>query len=327
MTKRILTILLMTAVLFAAVGCAEGTRTVRLQEVTHSVFYAPQYAAIELGYFEEEGIKLELTNAGGADKAMAALLSGQSDIAFCGPEAAVYVHNEGRKDGVVVVGQLTIRDGAFLLGREPREDFDWSELRGKSVIGGRKGGAPCMALERAIRNHGMEPGVDVDVMTHVQFNLMGGAFAGGEGDYVTLFEPAATQAVAEGYGHILAAVGDSAGEIAYTCYMVPQSSLKKNADMIEGFLRALYRGQRYVAEHSALEVAQVIAPSFPDTDVQTLEQVVQRYRSIGAWTETPLVQAESIEALMDIMQDAGELERRAPVDDIIDNTIAEKAMK
>lgn len=327
MIKRILILALAALAVLSAAGCSSGPKTVRLQEVTHSVFYAPQYAAIELGYFEEEGLKVELTNAGGADKAMAALLSGQADIAFCGPESAVYVYNEGRKDSVAVVGQVTIRDGAFLVGREPSENFDWSELRGKSVIGGRKGGAPCMALERAIRNNGMEPGVDVDVMTHVQFNLMGGAFAGGEGDYVTLFEPAATQAVEEGYGYILAAVGDSAGEIAYTCYMVPQSTLKKDADMVEKFLRALYKGQQFVATHSAQEVAEAIAPSFPDNDIATLTQVVERYRSIGAWTETPVVQSQSIETLMDIMEDAGELDQRAPVDEIVDNTIAEKVIR
>ncbi len=330
MHKKIIALVLaLLAVSMVLGGCAkqEGLRTVRLQEVTHSVFYAPQYAAIELGYFKEQGLEIELTNAGGADKAMAALLSGQSDIAFCGPEAAIYVNAEGREDQISVIGQVTIRDGAFLIGREPRENFDWTEMKGKSVIGGRKGGIPCMALEHALRSYGMEPGVDVEVMTHVQFNLMGGAFAGGEGDYVTLFEPAATEAVDQGYGYILAAVGESAGPIAYTCYMAPQSALKKDAALYEKFLKALYKGQQFVKTHTAQEVAEAIAPAFPDTDVKVLEQVVERYRSIGAWREDPTVDKESIENLMTIVEEAGELTAKPAFEALVNNSYAEKAMK
>lgn len=322
MRKTILILLSLILLLTVPVGCAKQEKVVRLHEVTHSVFYAPQYVAMELGYFAEEGLQVELTNAGGADKAMAALLSGQADIGLMGPEAAVYVYNEGRQDAISVVGQVTIRDGQFLLGREADEDFAWMDLTGKSVIAGRRGGMPCMTLEHVLRQQGLTPGEDVDVMTHVQFNLMGGAFAAGEGDYVTLFEPAATQAVQEGYGYILASVGEDAGPIAYTCYMVPKSTMDKDADMVKKFLKALYKGQKFVAENTAEKVAQTIAPSFADTDVAILTQVVERYRSIGAWTLTPVVDEESILNLQTIMDESGELAAPVPFEDLVDNSIA-----
>jgi NitT/TauT family transport system substrate-binding protein len=307
-------------------ACGSGQKTLKMAEVTHSVFYAPLYAAIELGYFEEEGIELELTNVGGADKAMTALIANQADIAFCGPEAAIYVYNEGRTDAVSVFGQVTVRDGAFLLGREPDDDFQWSDLKGKSVIGGRRGGMPCMALEHTLRVNGLVPGETVDVMTHVQFDLMAGAFAGGEGDYVTLFEPAATQAQEEGYGTILAAVGEGAGKISYTCYMATKEALAEDPDTYKAFLRAFYKGQQYVQSHTSAEIAAAIAPAFADTDVHTLTQVAERYRAVGVWNTVPAVDLESIENLMMVMEEAGELAARPPLEDLVDNSLAEEVI-
>ena len=313
--------------LFTAVGCADGgLQKVRLQEVTHSVFYAPQYIAMELGYFTEEGLEIELTNAGGADKAMTALLSGQADIALMGPESAVYVYNEGREDYVQVVGQLTACDGAFIVGREPDDDFTPEDLRGKSILGGRAGGVPLMTLEYALRQAGLEPGVDVNVRSDVQFNLMAGAFAGGEGDYTTLFEPTATEFEQEGKGYILASVGELAGEVPYTCYQVTRSTLQEDNDMVERFLRAINRAQRFLMENDAQTVAEALAPAFAETDVETLTRVVERYREIGAFAETPVMTQEAYERLLDIMQQAGELEERAPYDAIINNEIAERVI-
>lgn len=325
--KRIICALL--AVLLLALpltGCRkqEELTRVRLYEVTHSVFYAAQYIAIEQGYFADEGLAVELTNAGGADKAMTALLAGQADIALMGPESSIYVYNEGREDFTQVVGQLTQCDGAFIVGREPDPDFTLEALRGKSILGGRAGGIPLMTLEYALRQAGLEPGVDVDVRSDVQFNLMAGAFAGGEGDYTTLFEPTATDMELEGKCFVLASVGELAGEVPYTCYQVKKSTLERNGALVERFLRAIARAQQFVEENDARTVAEALAPAFTETSVDTLEKVVERYRSIGAFAGTPVMKQEAYERLLDIMEQAGELDARAPYEQVINNSIAEK---
>ncbi len=309
-------------------GCqGGGLEKVRLAEVTHSVFYAAQYVAMERGFFADEGLEIELTNAGGADKAMTALLAGQADIALMGPESAVYVANEGRKDAAAVVGQLTQCDGAFILGREKEENFTLESLRGKSILGGRAGGIPLMTLEYALRKAGLEPGKDVEVRSDIQFNAMAGAFAGGEGDYTTLFEPTATAMESEGQSYVLASVGEMAGEVPYTCYQVTRSALEKKSDTVLRFLRAIARAQRFVQENDAKTVAEALAPAFADTPVETLETVVERYRSIGAFAQTPVMHEEAYERLLDIMEQAGELESRPAFETIVDNSLAERAQK
>lgn len=318
---------LMLAVLLTAVlptGCAkEELQTVRLHEVTHSVFYAAQYIAMEKGYFAEEGLKVELTNAGGADKAMTALLAGQADIALMGPESSVYVYNEGREDYAQVIGQLTACDGAFIVGRVPEEGFTLESLRGKSILGGRAGGVPLMTLEYALRKAGLEPGKDVNVRSDVQFNLMAGAFAGGEGDYTTLFEPTATEFELEGKGYVLASVGELAGEVPYTCYQVTTSKLAKDRAMVEKFMRAIYRAQKFLNDSDAQTVAEALQPAFAESSVETLTKVVERYREIGAFAASPVMSQEAYERLLDIMQQAGELDARAPYEKVINNEIAE----
>jgi len=220
--KRFLAGILAVLCLFAW-GCAGETnalRKVELNEVTRSVFYAPQYVAVTKGFFAEEGLDVSITNGGGSDKSMTALLSGEADIGLMGPETAVYVINEGKEDHPVVIGQVTKRDGSFLIGREEEPDFRWENMAGKSIVGGRKGGMPYMTLLYVLEQHGLTPGVDVEVLDGVQFNLIGGAFEGGMGDYVSLFEPTASMYELEGKGHIVANVGEASGEIPYTTYMV-----------------------------------------------------------------------------------------------------------
>lgn len=326
MRRIICAILAVLLLALPLAGCQkqEELTKVRLYEVTHSVFYAAQYIAMEQGYFADEGLSIELTNAGGADKAMTALLAGQADIALMGPESSIYVYNEGREDFTQVVGQLTQCDGAFIVGREPDADFTLEKLRGKSILGGRAGGIPLMTLEYALRQAGLTPGVDVNVRSDVQFNLMAGAFAGGEGDYTTLFEPSATDMELEGKCYVLASVGELAGEVPYTCYQVRKSTLEDDSELVERFLRAIYRAQRFVAESDAATVAQALAPAFSDTSVETLEKVVERYRSINAFACTPIMQKEAYERLMDIMEQAGELDARAPYEQVINNSVAEK---
>jgi NitT/TauT family transport system substrate-binding protein len=322
----VLVVVMVTATL-GGCGKKQELTKIRLIEVTHSVFYAPLYAAINLGYFEDEGINLELTTGQGADKVMTALLSGQADIGFMGPEASIYVFNQGQDDYVVNFAQLTKRDGSFLMAREPDPNFTWDKVRGKTIIGGRKGGVPLMTLEYVLKNHGIYPGVDVEVLTHIQFALMAGAFTGGEGDYVTLFEPVAIALEMEGVGHVVASVGEDSGEIPYTVFSARRSFMEKNADLIQKFTDAIYRGQVWVDTHTPEEIAAVIRSSFPDTDEKMLAGVAKRYKEIDAWAKTPYFSEESFERLQNVMEMAGELDKRAPYENLVNNRFAEHAVK
>lgn len=313
--------------MLALTGCGRRDEAVKVTvcEVTHSVFYAPQYAAMELGYFKEEGLDIELSNGQGADKVMAAVLSNSVDIGFAGPEAAIYVYNEGKDDYVEVFAQLTKRDGSFLLARQPDPDFTWDKLRGKTVLPGRKGGVPYMTLEYVIRKSGLDPAKDVTLDNSIQFALMAGAFTSGTGDYVTLFEPTASALEAEGAGYIVASVGEESGDIPYTAYFAKKSFLSEKADIIEKFTRAIHKGQKWVSSHSPAEIAEVIASSFPDTSVELLTTVAQRYQAIGAWSETPVMTGESFERLQEVMTQAGELSQKAPFDKVVNNSFAKRA--
>ncbi len=293
-----------------------------LNEVTHSVFYAPLYAAMSLGYFEQEGLEIELVNGGGADKSMTALLSGQADIGLMGPEAAIYVYNEGKEDSAVVFGQLTKRDGSFLVGRLPDEDFKWSDLKGATIIGGREGGVPEMTLEYVLRNNGLEPGVDVEVITNIQFNLMGGAFEGGTGDYVTLFEPTASLFAKEGKGYIMGAVGAESGEVPYTAFMAKKSYIEKNPENIRRFLKAVYRAQQWVQNASDREIAEAIVDYFPDTTVESLVLVARSYKEIDAWMDTPVMKEEAFDRLQEIIQQAGILDEAVDFKSVVDTSYA-----
>jgi NitT/TauT family transport system substrate-binding protein len=321
--------LLIAVLIFTLSGCSsqDGLTKVRLNEVTHSVFYAPMYAAINLGYFEEEGIDLELTTGQGADNVMTALLSGQADIGFMGPEATIYVYNQGQDDYVVNFAQLTQRDGSFLMARQPDPDFTWDKVRGTSIIGGRVGGMPLMTLEYVLKNHGIMPGEDVDVLTNIQFALMAGAFTGGEGDYVTLFEPVATNLELEGVGYVVASVGEDSGEIPYTVFSARKSFMVDNADLIQRFTNVVYRGQMWVMENDPEEIARVIRPSFPDSDEEVLTSVARRYKDIDAWSATPVFSEEAFARLQEVMEMAGELDRHAPYVDLVTNEFAKAAVE
>ena len=319
----LLPILLLGTVLTGCGGKAE-TVTVRLNEVTHSVFYAPQYVAMELGFFADEGLDIELTNGGGADKVMTAVVSGQSDIGLAGGESCIYVYNQGKEDYPRIFAQLTKRDGSFLVGRTDGA-FSWDDVRGKTIIGGRLGGMPEMTLEHVMRKNGIEPNVDATVDTSVQFNMMAGAFTGGNGDYVALFEPSATQVVLSGQGHILCSLGAESGDVPYTTYFAAQSYLKEHADVVQKFTNAIAKAQKWVAEHSDQEVAEVIAPQFPDTDVKLVAEVVARLRSIDAWNATPAMESSAWERLETIMTGAGQLAEadRVPFETLVTNDFAD----
>lgn len=328
--KRTIALVLLAALLCASfAGCSkeQGLRKVQLNEVTRSVFYAPQYLAVALGYFEEEGLEVEITTGGGSDKTMTALLAGQADIGLMGPETGVYVHNEGKEDHPIIVGQLTKRDGSFLLSHKEEPDFQWENLRGTTVIGGRRGGMPFMTLEYLLKQHGMTPGVDVELMDSVQFNLIGGAFEAGAGDYVALFEPTASMFEMEGKGHIVANLGVASGEVPYTTYMVNKQTLEKDAAFVESFMRAIYRAQQWLVSASDEEVAKALQPFFPDSSLEVLTAVSKNYRATDSWKQDPVMQEQDFTRLLDIMEMSGELKARFPMSELVDNSIAEKVMR
>lgn len=328
---RILSVVtVISLLLLPAAACGQkdaGLKKVRVCEVTHSIFYAPQYAAISLGFFEEEGIEVELSNGQGADAVMSAVLSDNIDIGFAGPEASVYVYNEGKEDHTQVFAQVTQRDGSFLVAREKNDDFKWTDLKGAHVLPGRKGGVPYMTLEYVLRKNGLDPATDVNLDTSVQYALMTAAFTAGTGEYFTCFEPTASMLEAEGKGYIVAAVGDGAGEIPYTAYFAKKSYIEENSELIAAFTRALYKGQQWVLSHSAAEIAEAVAEFFPDTSLELLTASAQSYMDIDAWCDTPVMNETSFDLLQQVMKEAGELDQTAPFSAVVNNTYAEQAIK
>lgn len=330
--KRFL-ILLIVALLglsLVTTGCSNESdelTKVNLSEVTHSLFYAPQYVALEKGFFKEEGLEVELSNGQGADKVMTAVLSGQVEIGFAGPEASVYVYNEGKEDHAIVFAQLTNGDGTFLMGRQPDPNFKWSDVKGKTIIGGRKGGMPEVILQYVLRNNGLTPGKDVMIDTTMQFAAMPGAFLGGQGDYVIVFEPTASEMEKEGKAFILASLGKSSGEVPYTAYFAKKSYIDQNPAVIQKFTNAIYKGQLWVDTHTPEEIAQVIKPQFPDANEQILTTVVKRYKEQNSWKKDPILVEKDLKVLQKALQDAGELNKIAPYEKIVTTKFGEAAIK
>lgn len=311
------------------VGCKDndsGLTKVRLNEVTHSVFYAPLYVAINEGYFAEEGIEIELTNGGGADKSMTAVVSGQADIGLMGPEAAVYVKAGGSNNYPVVFGQLTKKDGSFLIGRNAAENFTWQSLTGSEIIGGRQGGIPAMTLEYALHLNGLDKDVNVNINYDVQFDLIASAFESGTGDYCTMFEPVASTYAAAGKGHIIASVGAAAGDVPYTCFMATKNYISDNRDIVIRFMRAIIKGIDFVTDSSSQAIAAAIAPSFPDTSDEILASSVEAYKAIDAYKTTPVMEEKDFNKFIEILTFAGALDVPVAFEDIIDNSIAEELL-
>ena len=324
--KKLLSAIVLSFIVISGIACKNDKYKVTIAEVAHSVFYAPQYVAIELGFFEEEGLEVEYVNANGADKVMAALLSKDAQIGLMGPEASIYVYNGGQENYAINFAQLTKRDGSFIVGREKIDNFTLDMLKGKSILGGRKGGVPEMTLEYTLKQAGLIVGQDdssviesggVLVRTDIQFAAMAGAFSSGEGDYTTLFEPTATAIEKEGKGFVLASVGELAGEVPYTAYSALKDYIDENDDVIKKFTKAITKGLEWVHTHSAREIAEVVSPHFTELSIDDLEIVMQRHIDIDAWVATPLFTEEALNKLMDIMQEANELDKRAPYSKIV----------
>lgn len=336
MNKKKVISMIIVLILAVAIGISvaikqtskkETLTTIKVNEVTRSVFYAPQYVAINNGYFEENGMSIELSTGQGADAVMTAVLSNQCDIGFAGPEASIYVYNEGKEDYTQVFAQLTKKDGSFLVARNQTENFSWQDLKGKVVIPGRKGGVPYMTLEYVLKKNGIDPQKDTTLDDSIKFDLMAGAFASGNSDYVTLFEPTASMTQEQGKGYLVASVGEAAGEIPYTAYFAKKSYIEEKEDIIQKFTNSIYKGQQWVKEHNSQEIAEVIQNFFPDTDIEMLATAIQSYQDIDAWNDTPVLKEEAFNRLQEVMIMAGELKENAPYDKIVNNKYAEESMK
>jgi NitT/TauT family transport system substrate-binding protein len=330
MKKKLISVLAVITI-FASIltGCkgTGGLTEITLNEVAHSIFYAPMYVAIEKGYFEEEGLKVDLVNGLGADKTMTAVLSGDCDIGFMGAEATIYVYNEGAEDYVVNFAQLTQRAGNFLVSRDNNEEFDWNNLKGKTVIGGRPGGMPQMVFEYILKKHGMDPKKDLTIIQNIDFGLTSQAFSSGEGDYTIEFEPAATALELEGVGKVVASLGVESGKVPYTTFAAKKSYIEKNPEIIQKFTNAIQKGLDFVATHSPKEIAEALQPQFAETDREKLVMIVTRYYEQDTWKDNLIFEEESLTLLQDILEEAGELSKRVPYQEIITRKYAEEAAK
>lgn len=305
---------------------ASGDLTkVTLNEVAHSIFYAPQYVAIEEGYFAEEGIELDLVTGFGADKTMTAVLSGEADIGFMGSEASIYVYSQNPDDYIVNFAQLTQRAGNFLVSREPMENFQWADLKGKNVLGGRKGGMPQMVFEYILKKNNLDPATDMNIDQSIDFGATAAAFSGGSGDFTVEFEPGATTLEKEGAGYVVASLGVDSGYVPYTAYSAKQSYIKEHPELVQGFTNALQKGMNYVQNHTPEEIAKVIAPQFKETELDVITSIVTRYYEQDTWKEDLIFEESSFTLLQDILEEAEELESRVPYEDLVTTEFAKKA--
>lgn len=298
---------------------------VRLNEVAHSIFYAPMYVAIEDGYFEEEGLDVVLKNGLGADKTMTAVLSGECEIGFMGSEASVYVYAEGAEDYVVNFAQLTQRAGNFLVSRDSNETFSWNNVRGKTVLGGRAGGMPEMVFEYILKKNGIDPKTDLNIVQNIDFGLTAEAFASGQGDYTVEFEPSAYALETEQKGSVVASLGVESGNVPYTAFSAKKSYIEKNPEIIESFVKAIQKGMEYVNSHTPEEIAEKIAKQFPETEKEALVQIVKRYYEQNTWKDNTIFEEESFELLQDILEEAGELKERVPYKELVNTEFSKKA--
>ena len=328
--KKFLTFLLTAALAlstFTACGNSENSNLtkVTLSEVAHSLFYAPMYVAIEEGYFEEEGIDLELVTAFGADKVTTAVISGEADIAFMGSESTIYVYNQNADDYLVNFAQLTQRAGNFLVSREPMDKFQWNDLKGTNVLGGRKGGMPQMVFEYVLKKHGIDPQKDLTIDQSIDFGSTAAAFSGGKGDFTVEFEPSATALEMEGAGHVVASLGEASGYVPYTAFSARKSYLAEHPEIIQSFTDALQKGMDFCNTHTPEEIAAIIQPQFAETDISQITAIVKRYHDQDTWKENLIFEEDAFTLLQNILMEAGELDSFVPYEELVDKTYAANA--
>ena len=322
------------AACFMAIACLSGCKgssgqaeltPVTLSEVAHSIFYAPQYAAIELGYFEDQGIDLTLVNGAGADKVMTSLISGDADMGFMGSEASIYTYANGSADYAVNFAQLTQRAGNFLVGRSPASDFRWEDLKGTYVLGGRAGGMPQMVFEYILKKNGIDPKNDLTIDQSISFGLTAAAFPSSQADYTVEFEPFATSLEMEGKGYVVASLGTDSGYVPYTAYSAKKSFMEENPELIQAFTNAIQQGLEYVNSHSAEEIAKTIQPQFKETPLENITAIIQRYKAQDTWKGDTIFEESSFNLLQNILEEAGELPERVPYEDLVTTQFSKKA--
>lgn len=322
----------MVMIVGLAVGCGKDmgigggeTTKVTLNEVAHSIFYAPMYVAIEEGYFAEEGIDITLVTGFGADKTMTAVLTDEAHIGFMGSEASIYTYIGGTNDYVVNFAQLTQRAGNFLVAREPIENFSWDMLVGQDVLGGRAGGMPQMVFEYILKQNGIDPALDVNIDQSIDFGSTAAAFSGGQAAYTVEFEPHATALELKGDGYVVASLGESSGYVPYTAFCAKQSYIESNPEVVQGFTNALQKGMNYVNSHTAEEIAKVIKPQFEETEIEIVTKIVDRYAKQGTWKDNLIFEEDAFTLLQNILDEAGELSERVPYEELVTTEFAEKA--
>lgn len=317
----VILLLIITCAVYFFLNKSDSTlKKVRVAEVTHSIFYTPQYVAHALGYFNENNLDVEIILTSGADKVTAAVLSKDVEIGLCGSEATIYVYNNNESDYLVNFAGLTKRDGSFIVSREKYDNFKLEDMKGKTILGGRLGGMPEMTLEWTLKQAGLDTKKDINIDTSVAFAAMSGSFIGGNGDFVSLFEPNALQLEKQGYGYVVASLGELGGVVPYTAYNARKSYIENNQDVIEGFTKAIQKGLDYVHNNSAKDIAEVILPYFPDISRNDLETIIQRYKDIDSWFDTTYITKENFDHVQEIMESANQLDKRAPFDKLVDNT-------
>jgi len=328
MKKRFFIALFSSLLLITVSACGSGSEAsnIKLAEVTRSIFYAPQYVAIEKGFFEEEGISIELQTTWGGDKTMTALLSNGADVALVGSETSIYVQAQGSKDKVINFAQLTQTDGTFLVAKEPKPDFEWENLKDSTFLGQRVGGMPQMVGEYVLKQHGIDPHADLNLIQNVDFANIPGAFASGDAEYVQLFEPTASTFEKEGKGHIVASFGKESGHVPYTTFMTKESFMNNSPETIKHFTKAVHKAQNWVQENSAEDIAEVIQPYFKDTEMEMLATSIERYKNQGSFATDPILDKEEWNNLKNIMDEAGELPEDIPYDDLVNTKIAEEVI-
>jgi len=319
--------LILCGLLIFIAGCQSNEKTsINLAEVTRSLFYAPQYVALEKGFFEEEGLDVELTTAWGGDKTMTALLSDSADIVLVGSETSIYVYAQDSKDYAINFAQLTQTDGTFLVAKEPQPDFSWEDTKGSSFLGQRKGGMPQMVGEFVLKKHNIDPHTDLDLAQNIDFANIPGAFVSGDYEYVQLFEPTASVMEKEGKGHVVASFGEESGKVPYTVFMTKQSFLTDNEDVAIRFTKAIYKAQQWVQDNSSEEIAKVLQPYFDDTDLDMLSASLERYKNQNSFASDPILDEEEWDNLKNIMDEAGELPADVPYTDLVNTEIAKKVI-
>ncbi len=316
-------------------GCGKKERSddsgsasvkVTLNEVAHSLFYAPMYVAIEEGYFADEGIDLTLVTGFGADKTMTAVLTGEADIGFMGSESTIYTYAGGTQDYVVNFAQLTQRAGNFLVSREPIDDFSWDMIKGHNVLGGRAGGMPEMVFEYILKKNNIDPKTDLSIDQSIDFGSTAAAFSGGQGDFTVEFEPHATSLETKGDGYVVASLGEDSGYVPYTAFSAKKSYIEAHPDIIQSFTNALQKGMDYVNSHSPEEISKVIAPQFEGTEVETIETIVTRYYEQNTWKENLVFEEDAFMLLQNILEEADELPKRVPYEELVNTEFAKSSI-